>query len=141
MSDNKHTEEFKRIMTEGSNQYTEPSHVEANNFVLRLSESLSNEIVGKIVAQTGKTYVTNIQIYKYCKKNNIQPDYDPYLNEQKEINFEPKKEVDLSTLKELDDVEYKGRTGIVMSNDTENKSIIIEFDDTDEMETISYGKK
>jgi len=39
----------------------------------------------------------------------------------------------------MDDIEINGRTGFVLSNDVEKKEITVEFDDNDEMETISYA--
>jgi len=49
------------------------------------------------------------------------------------------KPIDYSTYSSMDDIEINGRTGFVLSNDVEKKEITVEFDDNDEMETISYA--
>ena len=137
MSDNKHTEEFERIMTSG---FENPTFAQAESFALKLSEELSEKVVKAIVAKTNKKFVTNKEIYTYCKQHGIEPDYDPFLNEQTKIDFE-KEKVDFSTFKALDEIEHEGRTAIVMSNDTEKKVIVLEYHDNDEMKSINYGEK
>ena len=131
MSNDKHTQAFRNIMYGKK----EPSLVEANNFVMRLSESLTDEVVGRIVANTGKTRVTNSEIYEYCQENGIKPDYDPYLGKQETIDFT--ETVCYSSYKAMDDITIDGKTGFVLINDCENKKITIEFDD-DTLKTISY---
>lgn len=134
--DDKHTKEFERIMTNG---ITEPTFAQAENFVLRLSEKLSEQVIAKMVAGTAKSYVTNKEIYMYCKKNGIETDHDPYDNyEQSKIDF--KKPVDYSSYSAMDDITVEGRTGFVLTNDPENKKMVVEFDDNDETKTIEYGE-
>ena len=136
MSNDKHTKEFERVMTEG--QY-EPTFAQVESFIMRLSQKTSEEVIAKIVAKTKKTYTTNKDIYKYCKANGIKEDHDPYDNyEEPELDF--KKPIDYSPFKAMDDIDVNGRKGIVIGNDIENKKIIVEFDDNDEIKTISYEK-
>lgn len=135
MSNDKHTKEFNRVMTEGFRKSA--THAEIESFIMKLSSELTNEVIAKIVAGTGKTYTTNKEIYNYCKKHNIEPDHNPYDNySQPEIDF--KKTIDYSEYKSMQDISIEGRTGFVLSNDPENKKIIVEFDDNDETKTISY---
>lgn len=118
----------------------EPTFAEAESFVLGLSEKLSEDVVSKIIAKTRKTYTTNKEIYCYCKENGIEQDFDPYDNYDEEPNlFNQPKQTDYSTYNCMDDIEVNGRSGFVVSNDSENKVIVIEFDDTEEMETINYS--
>lgn len=135
----KHTQAFNEQLK------GEPTFAEAENFTLHLSAELTEEIVNKITANTNKKWVSNIEIFKYCRDNNIETDFDPYDNyiEQPEFDFtkEKKEELDYSTLKVMDDVEIKGRKGIVMSHNEEEMTLIVEWYDTDEMETIDYSKE
>tara|TARA_R110000787_G_scaffold11722_12_gene38533 strand:- start:11661 stop:12077 length:417 start_codon:yes stop_codon:yes gene_type:complete len=133
-----HTDAFNRIFDEG---VAEPTFVEAENFVMRLSEKTSDEVVSKIISATNKTYTTNKEIYMYCKKNGIKQDHDPYDNySQPELNFNEPIIIDYTVMKSMDDVEIDGRNGFVVSNNLEAKTIVIEFNDTEEMETINYAE-
>jgi hypothetical protein len=40
----------------------------------------------------------------------------------------------------MQDIEIEGRTGFVLTNDIENKKMVVEFDDNDETKTIDYAK-
>ena len=131
----KHTEAF-NAYCEKVNR--EPTFAEAENFVLRLSRETSDKVIARIVAKTGRTYTTNKDIYRYCKANGIEEDHNPYDNyEQKEFEFKPKV-IDYISMKSMDDVEINGRKGFVVANEKKDKIIIIEFEDTEEMETINY---
>lgn len=135
MSSTKHTDEFNSIFN--SKGIAQPTFTIANTFVSRLSKEVSDEVCEAILAKTKNKYVTNKEIYIYCKSNNIEADYDPYNSYvQSKLNF--KKKIDYSSFKQMDDIKIDNRTGFVLSNDIENKKIIIEFDDNDETKTISY---
>ena len=135
MSSSKHTEAFNQSFNKSG--IAEPTFAQSNAFVLRLSEETSEQVVSEIANKTGKKYVTNKEIYIYCKENGIEPDHDPYDNYQSKIDF-TKQKPDYSEYKSMDDIDIEGRTGFVLSNDVENKKITVEFDDNDEMKTISY---
>ena len=135
----KHTEAFNKSFYDTK---TEPTWEQAEAFCLKLSEKTTDIVIAMIVAKTKKKTTTTSEIMKYCKENDIQPDHDPYDNygsEQTEINFDAPIVIDYAAMKEMEDVEIKNRGGFVVSNNLENKTIIIEFNDTEEMETINYG--
>jgi hypothetical protein len=132
---NKHTKEFDEIME----SKFEPTHIEATNFVDRLSFKTSEEVVARLTSGTNEKWVSNINIYKYCKKYGIEADHDPYDNyNQPELDF--KKAIDYSSYIAMQDIEIEGRTGFVLTNDIENKKMVVEFDDNDETKTIDYAK-
>lgn len=138
MSNDNHTKEFERIMTEGFKQPKEVSLTKAILFVMKMSKGLVEEVTAKIVAKTGHSYVKNTEIYQYCVENGIETDVDPYDNySQPELDFE--EPVDYSTFNPLDDVKIDGKTGFVLANDTTQKKLTVEFDD-DTIKTINYGE-
>jgi hypothetical protein len=132
----KHTEAFNKEFY--SKKVT---FAQAESFVMRLSEKTTEMVIAKIIAKTKKTWTSNVDIYKFCKENNIVEDYDPYDNYDTPDLFTkvPELVIDYTTYKTMDDIKFKGRDGFVITNDTEAKKMIIEFEDTELMETINYS--
>jgi hypothetical protein len=142
-----HTEAFKRIMeSNGGNQiYTshDVNFAEAKSFVDKLSRELSEEIVNRIIkhkASKSTKFVTNQEIWAFCKNNSIEPDMQD--SQQGVIDFEVEEvveeKVDYAKLDEYDDFKHEGKECFVVSNDTEKREIV--FRDHDEMEkgTLNY---
>ena len=133
----KHTEEFTKQYWKSLEK--EPTFAEAENFVLGLSRERTDKVISQIIAKTKRTYTTNVEIYKYCKRYGIEQDHDPYDNyNQAELDFSKPKEIDYKSMKAMEEVEIKGRKGFVVDNDKVAKLVIIEYYDTEEMETIEY---
>jgi hypothetical protein len=111
----------------------EPSFAQAEHFVMRLSEQTSEQVVAKIVSRTRKTYVTNKEIYMYCKENGIEADHDP---SQTEIVFEEKKRI--VDYEPMDDITIDGNEAVVMKNNKDNKTVTVQFMYDQEIEVIHY---
>lgn len=134
MADNKHTRAFQEAMNE---HRPKPTHMQARAFVSLFSEEKQDEITRLTCNYHNKSWVSNLEIYMYCKSNNIEPDRDKFDNYgQSSMDF--KSTEHYADLKVGDEVEIDKRDAIVLSNKKEGKKLVVEFVDDDELKTIKY---
>lgn len=143
----KHTEAFNRIMeSRGGNSIfkdIDVSFAEAEGFCKKLSRETTEWVVEEIAKTKAKKFVTNREIWAFCKNNSIQPelqeaeqgliDFD--YSEEPEVEVE---EVDYLSLEEFDDFNQDGIECFVLTNDTENKVLTYREHESMEKRTLNY---
>jgi hypothetical protein len=142
----KHTQAFNEIMGNSKGIFTvhDVNFATSKSFVDRMSRELTDEVVNRIIkegASKNPKYITNNEIWAFCKNNLIEPDLEE--GQQGMIDFEepqPKEEVkvDYAALEEYDDFMHEGEECFVVSNDSENQLITFRNHDTMEKGTINY---
>jgi len=131
----KHTEAFNKQL-EGKKYIKESSvdFAKSQNFILRMSKEQCQAITDKICETRGVKWVSDRAIYAYCYNNDIKPDGE----DANKYSFDEDKAPDYSGYAFIDEIEIKGRSGIVMENNIEEKKITITWDDDDSIEVIDY---
>jgi hypothetical protein len=136
-----HTEEFEKQMRDiGTITVDDVSQSEADSFVGKLSQVLTNDVVSKIQsAKNGlRKPVDRKMITVYCKNHGIEPDLK--RGDQQAMNFnEPEgAKAHYHLLDKLQEIKVEGRGCFVVNNDIEGKILKVMFDDNSEVREIEY---
>ena len=112
----------------------QPNHTVTNGkFVFKSSNSdgeiVAEDMNGKTLTLTG-IEPNGIMLYSEYVSKNLSS-YVPMGDEPAPVDF--------SHHKALDNININGKDAVVLSNDVENKKMVVEYMD-DTMETIDYGK-